>query len=104
MTVLTAPAGAGHPDAVADQSEPQVPERARRRSFPAEYKLEVLAEYDAAPDGVKGAVLRRHGLYSSHLVAWRRARDTDRRQRRSSMSGSSSSSPLARTPGRRRGG
>jgi hypothetical protein len=52
-----------------------VPERARRRSFTAKYKLEVLAAYDAAPEGAKGAILRREGLYSSHLVDWRRARD-----------------------------
>ena len=36
---------------------------------------EILAAYDAAPDGEKGALLRREGLYSSHIVAWRRARD-----------------------------
>jgi transposase-like protein len=52
-----------------------VPERARRRRFTATYKLEILAAYDAAPDGEKGALLRREGLYSSHIVAWRRARD-----------------------------
>jgi len=55
--------------------DPEVPERARRRTFTAKYKLEVLAAYDAASDGEKGAVLRREGLYSSHLVDWRRARD-----------------------------
>lgn len=55
--------------------DPEVPERAQRRTFTAQYKLEVLAAYDAAPDGEKGAVLRREGLYSSHLVEWRRARD-----------------------------
>jgi transposase-like protein len=55
--------------------DPEVPERARRRTFTAKYKLEVLAEYDAAPDGEKGALLRREGLYSSHVVDWRRARD-----------------------------
>ena len=52
-----------------------MPERARRRTFTAKYKLEILAEYDAAPDGEKGAVLRREGLYSSHIVEWREARD-----------------------------
>jgi transposase len=46
--------------------DPEVPERARRRTFTAQYKLEVLAAYDAAPDGEKGAVLRREDLYSSH--------------------------------------
>lgn len=60
--------GTGRPD-------PEVPERARRRTFTARYKLAVLAAYDAAPDGEKGAVLRREGLYSSHIVDWRRARD-----------------------------
>ena len=55
--------------------DPEVPERARRRTFTAKYKLEILAAYDAAPDGDKGALLRREGLYSSHIVAWRRARD-----------------------------
>ena len=53
---------------------------ARRRpaghdTFTAQYKLDVVAEYDAAAAGQKGAVLRREGLYSSHVVEWRRARD-----------------------------
>jgi transposase-like protein len=61
-------AGTGRPD-------PEVPERAKRRTFTAQYKLDIVAEYDAAPDGEKGAVLRREGLYSSHIVEWRRARD-----------------------------
>ena len=52
-----------------------MPERARRRTFTAQYKLDVVAEYDAAPAGEKGAVLRREGLYSSHVIEWRRARD-----------------------------
>ena len=47
----------------------------RRRVFSAEYKLAVLAEYDAAPEGEKGSILRREGLYSSHVTEWRRARD-----------------------------
>ena len=59
-----------------ERPDPEVPARARRRRFTAAYKLEVLAAYDAAPDGEKGAILRREGLYSSHLVDWRRARDT----------------------------
>jgi len=49
--------------------------RPRRRAFTAEYKARVLAEYEAAGPGGKGAVLRREGLYSSHLVEWRRVRD-----------------------------
>ena len=53
-----------------------LPERPQRRSFTATYKLAVLTEYDGATDpGAKGALLRREGLYSSHIVEWRRARD-----------------------------
>ena len=62
-------------DAGSRRLDPEVPERARRRTFTATYKLEILAAYDAAPDREKGALLRREGLYSSHIVAWRRARD-----------------------------
>jgi transposase len=58
-----------------ERPDPEVPERARRRSFTAQYKLDVVAEYDAAATGEKGAVLRREGLYSSHVIEWRRARD-----------------------------
>jgi transposase len=62
-------------DARPQRPDPEVPERARRRTFTAKYKLEILAAYDAAADGEKGALLRREGLYSSHIVEWRRARD-----------------------------
>ncbi len=58
-----------------DRPDPEVPERARRRTFTAAYKQEILAAYDAAPDGEKGAILRREGLYSSLISEWRRARD-----------------------------
>ena len=58
-----------------ERPDPEVPEKARRRSFTAQYKLDVVAEYDAAAAGEKGAVLRREGLYSSHVIEWRRARD-----------------------------
>jgi transposase len=63
------------PDAGGQRPDPEVPERARRRTFTAQYKLEILAAYDAAAEGEKGALLRREGLYSSHIVEWRRARD-----------------------------
>jgi transposase-like protein len=58
-----------------ERPDPEVPERARRRTFTAQYKLDVLAAYDAAAPGEKGAILRREGLYSSHIVDWRRVRD-----------------------------
>lgn len=47
----------------------------KRRSFPAEYKLRIVAEYDAALNGEKGAILRRERLYHSHIIEWRAARD-----------------------------
>ena len=63
-------------DVAMGDADPVPPDRPRRRSFTADYKLRILAEYDAcAGDGDKGALLRREGLYSSHLVEWRRARD-----------------------------
>lgn len=77
-TVLRAP-GVEDPGRVkgagAERPDPEVPERAKRRTFTAKYKLKILTEYDAAADGEKGALLRREGLYSSHIVEWRKARD-----------------------------
>ena len=56
--------------------DPEVPERPTRRRFTAEYKLSILKEADAATEpGEIGALLRREGLYSSHLVDWRRQRE-----------------------------
>ena len=52
--------------------DPQVPPRATRRRFPAEYKARILAEYERLPDGDKGALLRREGLYSSLISEWRK--------------------------------
>lgn len=55
---------------------PELVERPRRRTFTAAYKLEVLREAEASTrPGEVGALLRREGLYSSHLVAWRKQRD-----------------------------
>jgi transposase len=79
MTVLDRALAAGDAGPMTGERQkrpdPEVPERARRRTFTAQYKLDVVAEYDAAPTGEKGAVLRRESLYSSHVIEWRRARD-----------------------------
>jgi len=76
MTVLTTIARTGsHAGVVNDHPSGEVPERALRRSSTAAYKLQVLADYEAAEPGQRGEVLRREGLYSSHLVEWRKARD-----------------------------
>jgi transposase len=47
-----------------------------RRSFTAEYRARVVAEYEAAPHGEKAGVLRREGLYQSQVREWRAERDT----------------------------
>ena len=53
--------------------DPEVSEKPKRRSFTAEYKLRILQEADACTgSGEVGALLRREGLYSSHLTEWRR--------------------------------
>src|SRR5580698_8155267 len=78
MTVLDRALVAGDAGQVTGDErrpDPEVPARARRRTFTARYKQEVLAAYDAAPSGEKGAILRREGLYSSLISEWRRARD-----------------------------
>jgi transposase len=68
-------AGAGR-GAPAGAPDPELVERPRRRRFSAEYKLRVLHEADGcARPGEVGALLRREGLYTSHLSAWRRQRD-----------------------------
>src|SRR5438270_8089319 len=60
---------------------PEVSARAKRRTYTGEFKQQVLAEADAAKgSGEVGAVLRRHGLYSSHLTKWRKERKAGMRQ------------------------
>jgi transposase len=55
--------------------DPEVPARHARRRFTTAYKLEILRKADACQrPGELGALLRREGLYSSHLVTWRRQR------------------------------
>jgi len=62
--------------ALAVAPDPEVPPRARRRSFTAEYRAAILREADACRQpGEIGALLRREGLYSSHLSEWRKQRD-----------------------------
>ena len=55
---------------------PEVPEKAIRRRFTAAYKLQILEEAERCKEvGALGELLRREGLYSSHLTTWRRQRD-----------------------------
>jgi transposase-like protein len=75
--------------------ETEVVEKARRRGFTAEYKLRVLAEADrCTKPGEVGALLRREGLYSSLLSAWRCQRDAGELSARSPKK----RGPLAQMP------
>lgn len=60
----------------AEVTDPEVVPGAKRRHFSAKYKLRILAEADQCTQrGEVGALLRREGLYSSHLTTWRRQRE-----------------------------
>ena len=78
--------------------------RPQRRTFTAQFKSRILAEYDTAPDAAaRGAVLRRERLYGSHILDWRKARDagataglTDRRQAAARAAEKAENAELAR--------
>jgi transposase-like protein len=56
--------------------DPEVSEKPKRRHFTAEYKRSIVAQAEACrDDGAIGALLRREGLYSSHLTTWRRQKE-----------------------------
>lgn len=75
MTMTTASLLGRAEDGVVDEPDPAA--RPRRRSFTAAYKEQILDEYDALAAGSteRGALLRREGLYTSHIAEWRKARD-----------------------------
>ena len=63
-------------DGVVSSSDGPRGDQPRRRVFTPEYKLAMVAEYDrASTPGERGGLLRREGLYHSHIIEWRKARD-----------------------------
>ena len=67
--------GAGGRAAPAGVPDPEMVEQAKRRTFTAKYKAEILAKADACTKpGEVGELLRREGLYTSHLTYWRKQR------------------------------
>jgi transposase len=80
MTMTTASLLARAHDGVVDEPDPAA--RPRRRTFTGEYKERILDEYDALPAGSteRGALLRREGLYTSHIAEWRKAREAGARE------------------------
>ncbi len=89
MTKVNGPSGRGAERAVGEHSaaaagrevrdvrpDPELVEQPRRRRFTAEYKLRIVQQADACTrPGEIGALLRREGLYTSHLSTWRKQRD-----------------------------
>jgi transposase len=75
MTQAVPATAGGHAVRVEDVPDPQVDERASRRTYTAKYKLEILREYERLDKAGKGALLRREGLYTSLISAWREQRD-----------------------------
>ncbi len=77
MTMTTASLnGRAHTGGVTDDDiDPAA--KPTRRTFSAEYKAEIVAEYDSHPKGSeeRGAILRREGLYTSHISEWRKQAD-----------------------------
>ena len=70
-----ASAAAGHDDVVASGKGPRAGQP-KRRTFTAAYKTRILQEYDQLQTGrERGALLRREGLYSSHIDGWRKTRE-----------------------------
>jgi transposase-like protein len=66
----------GNRQHMSTEPDPQVVAKAERRQFSAEYKLRILTEADGCSErGEIGALLRREGLYSSHLEKWRKQRE-----------------------------
>ncbi len=72
MSMAAMPAGSARPS---DDPDPEVPARARMRSWPASYKARILNEYEGLDRAGKGALLRREGLYTSLISEWRKQRD-----------------------------
>ena len=76
MKVKQAVSSNGNRYPMSKEPDPQVTPKAKRRRFNDEYKLRILAEADNCTErGEIGALLRREGLYSSHLTDWRRQRE-----------------------------
>jgi transposase len=76
MTMTPAVLATRNNGVMAEHDEEQDPAaRPRRRTFTAEKKLALLAEYDAADREGRGALLRREAIYTSHISEWRKARD-----------------------------
>ena len=76
--------------------DPEVPAKARTRSWSAAHKARILAEYESLDKAGKGALLRREGIYSSLISAWRAQRDQGALQALAKPAGRPQSDPVDR--------
>lgn len=76
--------------------DPEVPAKARTRRYSASYKAKILAEYEELDKAGKGALLRREGLYTSLIAAWRAQRDQGARAALSKPAGRPAADPRDR--------
>jgi transposase len=96
MLMMTREVSGRHAMPVDEPAEPEVPERARRRVFSAQYKLRILAEYERRDRDGRSALLRREGLYTSSISEWRRQREEGALQALDSARGRPPADPSAR--------
>lgn len=101
-TTVTQPGPSGQAGVMNDVPDPEVPERARRRTYTAKYKVDVLAEYEACDRAGKGALLRREGLYSSLISSWRDQREAGALEALGKSSGPAPADPATREAARLR--
>jgi transposase-like protein len=82
--------------------DPEVPAKARSRTYSAAYKARILAEYEELDKAGKGALLRREGLYTSLIAAWRSQRDAGARAALAKPAGRPPADPTERENARLR--
>ena len=100
MTPPPEPARTGQAVTMTEVPDPQVPERARRRTYTAKYKRDILAEYDSLDRQGRGALLRREALYTSLVSAWREQASTGALAALARPSGAPPASPAERDAAR----
>ena len=99
---VSVPERSGGTSTESPRPDPEVPDKAKRRHFSAQYKLRVLEEADACREpGAISALLRREGLFSSHLAAWRPS-EPPRRVAQSAGQGPGAEGPSSRSGDRRK--
>jgi transposase len=101
-TTVTHPPDARHSGLVSDVPDPEVPERARRRTYTAKYKRTCSPSTRRVTAPARGALLRREGLYTSLISSWREQRDKGALEALAKPSGPAPADPAQREAARLR--